>query len=133
MNCDCQVCGRSFRDDHALYQHSKIHLPKTVSCPICGDRRFANAANAVAHVESGFCSGCYGKDNARGQIYNFVSHNAPNLRAPMIKYDQYEDASLPEKPYRCKYCQRLFGQLSSLMNHQADKHSTHTTFPQIGW
>ena len=52
--------------------HMQVHRPRSVACPICGDRRFRTGANAVQHVESGSCSGCQGRDNARRQIYNFA-------------------------------------------------------------
>lgn len=54
--------------------HLQVHRPRNDACPICGDRRFRSGANAVQHVESGYCSGCYSTDgdNDRQQIYNFA-------------------------------------------------------------
>lgn len=88
--CDlptCPQCRREFRTEHELTQRMKVHRSRDVACPVCGDRLFASGANAVAHVESGFCTGCRGKDNARAAIHGFVAHNAPHLRNKMIGYD----------------------------------------------
>ena len=65
----CGTCDREFRDENELRQHMKVHRPKNVSCPVCGDTRFASNANAVAHIESGYCDGCLGADRARDAIY----------------------------------------------------------------
>ena len=63
----CEVCNRRFNSSNELRMHSQVHRPKTVSCPVCGEARFGSAANAVQHVESGYCTGCTGRDNARQQ------------------------------------------------------------------
>ena len=78
----CPECGKMF--DHSggnkkhignmLKQHMQVHMPRTVSCPICGtEKMFRTTTNAVQHVESGACSGCKGKGNARQQVYDFIS------------------------------------------------------------
>ena len=78
----CPQCDKMF--DHPsgnrnhiqnmLKMHMQVHEPRTVSCPVCGDQRFRSTTNAVQHVESGSCRGCKGKDNARQQIYKFISN-----------------------------------------------------------
>ena len=57
-----------------LKMHIQVHEPRTVSCPVCGDQRFRSTTNAVQHVESGSCRGCKGKENARQQIFKFISN-----------------------------------------------------------
>ena len=128
----CPQCDRQFSSPNSLFQHSKAHIPRTVSCPICGDKKFKNAANAVAHVESGYCSGCQGKDNARTQIYQYVSQYAPSLRVQMIE-NGYSSNSVPDKPYECSYCSRRFAQLSAQMNHEGDFHRNQRQMRQLGW
>lgn len=115
----CAICDRIFSSANGLFQHNKTHVPRTVSCPICGVQKFRNAANAVAHVESGYCNGCRGKDNARNQIYQFVSKNAPGLRVPMIENGQ-GISGVPERPYKCTRCEKCFTTLSAQMSHEGD-------------
>ena len=134
--CDlptCPQCRREFRTEHDLTQHMKVHRSRDVACPVCGDRRFASGANAVAHVESGFCTGCRGKDNARAAIHGFVAHNAPHLRNKMIGYDGNYSSDVPDLPYACTYCRKAFGSLSSMMNHEEDVHRNVRSTQQIGW
>jgi hypothetical protein len=103
----------------------KTHRPKTVACPVCHDRYFASGADAVSHVESGYCPCMLGRENARQKIYNFTSRNAPQLLAdvPRIGYGDWQPSpGASEKPYRCNMCLRKFGQMSSLLSHQADSH-----------
>lgn len=130
----CTICQRSFSQRHDLDQHMKTHRPKNVSCPVCGAQRFGSGADAVAHVESGYCTGCRGADNARRQIYDFTRQKAPQFIAdlPMIE-DGYGGSYVPDEPYKCA-CGRSFRNLSAMMAHQAD--STRCTVGQrqmIGW
>jgi DNA-directed RNA polymerase subunit RPC12/RpoP len=69
----CSDCPRTFDNQNNLEMHKQVHRPRNVSCPICGEQRFKSGANAVQHVESGYCNGCRGVDNARNQIYQFAS------------------------------------------------------------
>jgi hypothetical protein len=109
----CDVCDRVFKGDHALMQHKKSHVSRDVSCPVCGDKKFRNAANAIAHVESGYCTGCMGKDNARTQIHQFVSQRAPSLCVPMLQNgSQHNSWEVPDRPYECRFCRKTFKQLS---------------------
>jgi hypothetical protein len=68
----------------------QVHCPRNVPYPVCGEVRFRSGANAVQHVESGYCSGCRGHDNARQQIYNFASLKPtmkPNMNSvPQLTY-----------------------------------------------
>lgn len=128
----CAVCNRTFQSPNALMQHSKTHVAKTVSCPICGNKKFRNAANAVAHVESGYCSGCRGSELAKSSIYDYVSSRAPTLCVPMIE-NGYTSRSVPDHPYRCTKCSKTFSRLSSQMNHENDVHGDNRKLQQIGW
>ena len=128
----CDYCGREFQSENSLAQHMKTHRPKNVSCPICGEQRIGSAANAVAHVESGYCSGCRGQDEARRQIYQYVSGHAPNLCVPMLENGGHSD-QVPNSPYKCTYCGKQFGQLSSQMNHEQDVHHNDRRMQQLGW
>ena len=129
----CDVCGRDFNSPNALFQHSKIHVPRNESCPICGVQKFRNPANAVAHVESGYCGGCLGRDNARAQIYQFVSQHAPTLRVPMIEDGYGGRGVVPDRPYRCTHCNKSFASLSAQMNHEGDLHRNERQLQQLGW
>mmetsp|Transcript_4834 Transcript_4834/g.7994 ORF Transcript_4834/g.7994 Transcript_4834/m.7994 type:complete len:91 (-) Transcript_4834:370-642(-) len=72
--CECGTCGRTFASQNQLNMHMQVHRLRNVACPVCGDTRFRSGAkNAVQRIESGFCNGCRGTDNARTQIHRFAS------------------------------------------------------------
>jgi len=123
--CSCQTCGRDFNSQNQLKMHMQTHRPRTVACPICGDSRFASGANAVQHVESGSCTGCLGKDNARRQIHKFVSRKSQmnSFMTPMLEYGGYGANVVPEFPYHCAPCNKKFRQMSQLLQHQDQKHN----------
>ena len=129
----CGQCYREFNTQNELNMHMQVHRPRNVACPICGEQRFRSGANAVQHVESGYCSGCYGRDNARQQIYDFARSQSgmqPYLSGtPMITNGGYHD-SVPDFPYQCTACAKSFRQLSQLLQHQDQKHGRYTR--QIG-
>eukprot|EP00934_Nitzschia_sp_Nitz4_P004575 Nitzschia sp. Nitz4//scaffold38_size140716//90164//90511//NITZ4_003151-RA/size140716-exonerate_protein2genome-gene-0.108-mRNA-1//-1//CDS//3329550090//4565//frame0 len=106
--------------------HMQTHRPRNFSCPICGEQRFRSGANAVQHVESGYCAGCSGKQNARNQIYRFASRQQamrPYMtHVPMLTNGGYEDDT-PDFPYQCQHCVRSFRQLSQLLQHNDAKHN----------
>jgi hypothetical protein len=100
--------------------HGPINLRST-ECPICKKKSFALLQHAVQHVESGYCSGCPGKDNARQQIYQFAQTQGQQLlgdRAPVVQLDRHGKPVVPDKPYGCSGCGKHFAALSSLMNHK---------------
>ena len=57
-----------------------VHKPRNVSCPVCGVQRFRSPVDAVAHVESGYCDGCRGADNAARQIYEVCRNTLEKKR-----------------------------------------------------
>jgi hypothetical protein len=95
----CSFCSQTFDNPNNLEMHMQVHLPRNVGYPICGEQ---SGDNAVQNVESGYCTGCLGVDNARNQIYEFASskpqmqhclHDVPMLtNGGMTKY-------VPEFPY----------------------------------
>ncbi len=126
----CATCQRVFTTENQLNMHQQVHRPRDVACPVCGDRRFRSGANAVQHVESGFCSGCRGSENARQQIYNFASQQTQMRRylteTPMLTYGGYENnRAVPDFPYECRDCNKAFRQLSQLLQHQDQKHGNY--------
>ena len=105
----------------------QVHRPRAVSCPICGEQRFKSGANAVQHVESGYCSGCQGKDRARKAIYDFAQSQKALRRymtdAPRLTNGSgYDHGGVPDKPYHCQECSKSFRQMSQLLQHQDQKH-----------
>lgn len=131
----CGECYREFNTQNQLNMHMQVHRPRNVACPICGEQRFRSGANAVQHVESGYCSGCYGsQDYARQQIYQFAQRQSgmqPFLNGtPMLTNGGYNN-SVPDFPYQCPECARSFRQLSQLLQHQDQKHGRYTR--QIGY
>jgi DNA-directed RNA polymerase subunit RPC12/RpoP len=125
---ECHKCYRQFNSSNELNMHMQTHRAKTVSCPVCGDSRFKSGANAIQHVESGYCRGCRGADNARQQIYEFASRqnqmNRYMTSTPMLEYGDYGNSygDVPDKPYCCPDCNKSFRQLSQLLQHQDNKH-----------
>lgn len=124
----CHQCSRSFNTQNELNMHMQVHRPRSVSCPICGDTRFKSGANAVQHVESGYCSGCRGQNNARQQIYEFASRQNGMSRfmteRPQLTYGDWHNnyGNVPEFPYKCPDCSKSFRQLSQLLQHNDQKH-----------
>jgi len=123
----CNECSRTFSGQNALRMHMQVHRSKNVACPVCGDRRFGSGANAVMHLESGYCSGCTGAENARQQIYKFASQQSamqPFMsHVPQLTYGGYDSGSVPDLPYSCAQCSKSFRHLSQLMQHQDQKHN----------
>jgi hypothetical protein len=126
----CHICDRYFGNRNNLKMHMQVHRPRSVACPICGEERFRNGANAVQHVESGSCRGCRGsQESARRQIYDFACQNRKMHRflmdVPRLTYggSSYDQEEVPDFPYHCPDCYKYFRQLSQLLQHQDNKHS----------
>lgn len=122
----CDKCYKQFNDSNQLKMHMQVHRPRNVACPVCGDVKFGSAANAVQHVESGYCRGCLGKDNARDQIYNFAAKNGMGrymTEVPMLTNGNNYNGYVPDYPYCCPDCSVSFRNLSQLMQHQDSKHN----------
>jgi Zn-finger nucleic acid-binding protein len=130
----CQVCDRQFEHPNHLKMHMQTHRPRNVACPLCGEERFRSGANAVQHVESGYCTGCRGKSNARQQIHKFVmSQRAmqPYVNSvPRLTNGGHDDDDVPEYPYRCHDCGLNYKNLSQLLQHQDNRHGKHTLYLQ---
>ncbi|KAL7509230.1 hypothetical protein ACHAXN_007148 [Cyclotella atomus] len=122
----CGECYREFNNQNELNMHMQVHRPRDVACPICGERRFKTGANAVQHVESGYCSGCSGADNARRQIYEFAQRQGGMQRyltgTPQLTHVGSSNG-VPDMPYQCRECNKSFRNLSQLMQHQDQKHN----------
>ena len=112
----CGQCNRVFKSQNQLNMHMQVHRPRNVACPLCGVQKFRSGANAVQHVESGYCTACTGADFARQQIYEYARRQQGMQRfmngTPM--------------PYQCPECTKSFRQLSQLLQHQDQKHGRHT-------
>lgn len=121
----CTECHQQFNSQNELNMHMQVHRPRQFHCPVCGDVRFKSPANAVQHVESGFCRGCRGQDNARQQIYDFVQRNAGGSNPLLTNGGNhaYGGGSVPDLPYQCQECAKSFRHLSQLMQHMDQKHN----------
>ena len=125
----CGECNRVFNSQNQLNMHMQVHRPRNVACPLCGVQKFRSGANAVQHVESGYCTACTGADFARQQIYEYARRQQGMQRfmngTPMLTNGGYND-SVPDYPYQCPECTKSFRQLSQLLQHQDQKHGRHT-------
>lgn len=124
----CSECNRDFDSQNELNMHMQVHRPRNVSCPVCGDTRFRSGANAVQHVESGYCRGCRGSSNARQQIYNYASGQRVMAQymsgaALLTNGDSTDD--VPDFPYQCQQCSKAYRHLSQLLQHNDQKHQVH--------
>ena len=122
----CKECGREFTNQNNLNMHMQVHRPRQFHCPVCGDVRFKSPANAVQHIESGYCRGCRGQDNARKQIYNFVQRNAGGNNPLLLNGGNHAYGGgglVPDFPYQCQECAKSFRHLSQLMQHMDQKHN----------
>jgi uncharacterized CHY-type Zn-finger protein len=125
----CNVCDRDFNHPNHLKMHMQTHRPRNVICPVCDKSTFRSGANAVQHVESGFCSGCRGRNNAREQIYKYATKQPSMHRyiteLPLLTWHgDYEYDDVPDYPYTCPDCNRYFKELSQLLQHQDNKHGS---------
>lgn len=118
----CKECYRTFNNQNELNMHMQVHRPRQFKCPVCGDIRFKSPANAVQHVESGYCRGCKGKDNARQQIYDFAKKRAGGTPLLTNGSSNYRGGPVPDYPYQCPHCSRLFRDLGQMMQHMDQKH-----------
>ena len=120
---ECSDCGRYFRNAHDLKQHRQVHRPRTVPCPVCG-QLYKSSTDAVLHIETGYCHGCRGRDNARRAVYGMVSQHAAHLTSrgqQMLEYGSSGGGTgwqASGANYRCQGCHREFHSLGSLMQHQ---------------
>mmetsp|Transcript_38237 Transcript_38237/g.68935 ORF Transcript_38237/g.68935 Transcript_38237/m.68935 type:complete len:186 (-) Transcript_38237:83-640(-) len=122
----CVVCNRDFNSQNELNMHQQVHRPRNISCPICGDTRFRSPANAVQHVESGYCTGCKGSDNARQQIYQYTQAKRgmkKYLNLTPLLTNGGNNQGVPDYPYHCPQCTKSFRNLSQLMQHEDQKHN----------
>lgn len=132
----CGECQRIFQGAEQLRQHSKTHQPRTVPCPACKNKYFRNAANATAHLESGHCTACLGKEQAAKTIYSFVQQNGQTSGyiAPQIAdYGYGYGGGVPDKAYQCRFCSKRFNQMSALLNHEGDVHASAGVLLRLGY
>jgi DNA-directed RNA polymerase subunit RPC12/RpoP len=124
----CSECSRTFNSHNNLEMHMQVHRPRNVACPVCKEQRFKSGANAVQHVESGYCTGCLGVDNARNQIYQHTS-SKPQMQRYLTSVPMLTNGSnsnyVPDLPYNCPDCSKSFRALSQLLQHQDQKHNNH--------
>ena len=127
VSYQCQQCSRLFSDSNQLEMHMQTHRERNVACPVCRETRFRSGANAIQHVESGYCTGCTGQDNARQQIYEFAARQG-KLRGYMTGTPMLTNGNngpygtVPDLPYCCPDCSKSFRQMSQLLQHQDNKH-----------
>jgi len=136
VSAQCKECGRVFDyspnrrgNQNSLEEHMQVHKPRSVSCPVCGDTRFRSGANATAHVESGACPGCPGRDRARKVIYDFIGsrQETQHMLKDVAKLEYHGGSrrgnqDVPELPYQCNQCKKTFKHVSSLMQHEQSSH-----------
>jgi uncharacterized C2H2 Zn-finger protein len=99
----------------------QVHRPRTFDCPFCGEERFQSSANAVQHVESGYCTECRGRGNARKELYKLACSNNQLCRYITDCNDGDGDV-VPDLPYTCPDCDQYFRHESQLLQHLDHKH-----------
>jgi hypothetical protein len=123
----CGECYREFNNQNELNMHMQVHRPRLVTCIVCKQKHFKSSANMVQHVESGYCTGCNGKDNARQQIYGLATKlrgMQPYMTGtPLLTNGGHNYGGVPDFPYQCQQCAKSFRHLSQLMQHQDNKHN----------
>lgn len=128
---ECGLCCKVHFSENELNHHLQTHSPRKVACPVCRERRFRSTTQAVQHIESGFCRGCIGQENARNIIYRFTS-SEPAMRRYLtedgilimtVEGLELYPIAVPGKPYQCPACTRSFEHLSQLLQHCDYKHT----------
>ena len=114
----CQQCHKYFAHPNQLKMHMQIHRLRHVACPLCNEGHFRSDANAVQHIEGGFCSGCRGQTNLSEQLKKYASS-----RPAMQAYLSNADSDVPYMCHRCSH--RPFKQLGQFLQHQDNKHDFH--------
>lgn len=117
--CQTRANERTIRS--MLLSAVRTHQAKVVKCPLCNTlKQFGSMADATAHIESGYCSGCRGtREQVRSQVYQYAKSNSLMLgdRAPVLQLDCYGNEVVPDRPYVCS-CGKDFKGLSSMLQHQ---------------
>jgi uncharacterized C2H2 Zn-finger protein len=95
-------------------------------CPACRCT-FRSDALAFQHLENGYCSNCP-EDLARLEIYKYAT-NQDDMKGyitelPQIAWHGDHALEVPEYPYQCTDCDRIFQQLSSFLQHREDAHGS---------
>jgi len=116
----CGHCGQKFRDDNALQMHARTHQERRFGCPGCG-KKYRGLTDTALHFESGACSACKGKNNARRAAYDIVSQQpgGSNFIVQRITDGERSGAWTPDgHNFKCPSCKKKFGTVSALMQHQ---------------
>ncbi|XP_031837799.1 uncharacterized protein LOC116429230 isoform X2 [Nomia melanderi] len=137
----CQTCGKAFRQQSALYIHSRCHLPDTMKnrfpCDEC-DKRFSTKPNLVTHkrIHSGVrnftCDQCGKSFIQKGNLEaHFLTHSADKpysctqcskaFKTP-LQLKKHETVHTGAKPHQCAVCGRTFREKGTLREH----HRIHT-------
>ena len=146
VSTTCNVCFKVFATKNQMKGHMKDTdhglepRKRDVACPLCRVKKFKSSSGAVAHVESGSCTNCQGKDKARQAVFGFVCAKK-GAQGMLAQPAQLQFGGLPggakgpvpDSPYRCAECGKTFGQVSSMMQHQQSKHGNTATLKAIGF
>ncbi|XP_076646285.1 uncharacterized protein LOC143355393 isoform X2 [Halictus rubicundus] len=137
----CQTCGKAFRQQSALYIHSRCHLPDTMKnrfpCDQC-DKRFSTKPNLVTHkrIHSGVrnftCDQCGKSFIQKGNLEaHFLTHSVDKpysctqcskaFKTP-LQLKKHETVHTGAKPHQCAVCGRTFREKGTLREH----HRIHT-------
>ena len=97
MSTTCNVCFKVFATKNQMKGHMKDTdhglepRKRDVACPLCRVKKFKSSSGAVAHVESGSCTNCQGKDkasftkNSTKHMHGIVTLVASYLRPNTVK------------------------------------------------
>jgi len=123
---ECNECGRQFSDENALAQHRHTHRARSFPCPGCG-QLYRGMTDAASHFESGGCSACRDKEQARRVAYERVAQTAGSsnflVNPHMLTHNGESGGgySAGGANYVCHACKRTFSLLASLMQHTENR------------
>lgn len=136
----CRTCDQAFRDQNALNEHSKTHRERNFPCPGC-KKMYRGMADTASHFESGGCSACRGKSNARKAAYqlvagqqggsNFLANDTKLLTMSADGGVQAGGYSEKGPNYCCPACRRKFKDLSGLMQHTQSRPACRESGQQV--
>merc|ERR1712129_138358 len=108
----CETCGQAFNNKKKLELHVLLHKPPTMPCHVCA-KFFHNEVYLKKHVRSQHTAASDSPFPCEQCGKHFTTAN--NLA-------QHMNVHLGIKPFKCRYCQNCYQNLSNALCHEKKSH-----------